>query len=159
MASHWNRALLDSKQTTTVTETLQACLTDLVDLSLAMKQAHWVVQGEHFRSLHLHLDEIVDVAREASDDVAERLSALGVAPDGRAGSVAKSSRVEAYPPGFVGSKDTVRLCSDRSAMVAKGLRHAIEVLDEHDPVSQDLLIGICADLEKHLWMLQANEKE
>lgn len=159
MASHWNRALLDGKQTTIVGETLQACLTDLVDLSLAMKQAHWVVQGEHFRTLHLHLDEIVDVAREASDDVAERLSALGVAPDGRAGSVAKASRVEAYPPGFVGSKDTVRLCSDRSATVIKGLRYAIKVLEEHDPVSQDLLIGICADLEKHLWMLQANEKE
>lgn len=159
MPSHWKRPLLEGKQTNAVAQTLQPCLTDLVDLGLAMKQAHWVVQGEHFRTLHLHLDEIVEVAREASDEVAERLSALGSAPDGRAGSVAKASRVEAYPPGFVGSKDTVRLCSDRCAAVIKGLRHAIDVLDELDPVSQDLLIGICADLEKHLWMLQANEKE
>ena len=70
---------------------LQSVLVDLIDISLQGKQAHWNIQGPRFRSLHLQLDEIVSFARTASDDVAERLSAINVAPDGRAANVAATS--------------------------------------------------------------------
>ncbi len=159
MGSHWNRTVLGGKETSAVAEVLQGCLTDLVDLGLVLKQAHWTVQGERFRNIHLHLDEIIAAVRGASDEVAERVSTLGVAPDGRAATVAQDSRLEVYPPGFSGGRDTVRLCADRCAAVIKGLRKAIGDVGDHDKVSEDLLIGISADLEKHLWMLQAQEKE
>ncbi|WP_276206892.1 Dps family protein, partial [Streptomyces niveiscabiei] len=56
---------------------LQGALVDLIDLSLVAKQVHWNVVGPRFRSVHLQLDEVVDVARLHSDTVAERASALG----------------------------------------------------------------------------------
>src|SRR5438105_13213207 len=68
----------------TVAEALQGALVDLVDLSLVAKQIHWNIVGPRFRSVHLQLDEVVASARTHSDTVAERGSALGVPPDGRA---------------------------------------------------------------------------
>jgi starvation-inducible DNA-binding protein len=48
---------------------LQAVLVDLIELHLQGKQAHWNLIGTNFRDLHLQLDEIVDIAREASDTI------------------------------------------------------------------------------------------
>ena len=63
---------------------LQKVLTDVTALSLVGKQLHWNITGEGFRSLHLYLDEVVDIAREASDAIAERMRALQVVPNGPA---------------------------------------------------------------------------
>ena len=46
---------------------LQKVLTDVTALSLVGKQLHWNITGEGFRSLHLYLDAVVDIAREASE--------------------------------------------------------------------------------------------
>ncbi|POX43673.1 Dps family protein, partial [Streptomyces sp. Ru72] len=81
----------------TVSEALQGALVDLLDLSLVAKQIHWNIIGPRFRSIHLQLDEVVDTARRHSDTVAERASALGVPPDGRAATVAQSSGIGSVP--------------------------------------------------------------
>ena len=59
-----------------VAAALQQALVDLTALSLQGKQAHWNIEGPGFRSLHLHLDEIIDEVRLAADDVAERMQPL-----------------------------------------------------------------------------------
>jgi starvation-inducible DNA-binding protein len=79
---------LEEAARTETGELLQETLVDLVDLSVLGKQAHWTVVGPRFRTLHLQLDEIVDASRQHADVVAERASALGVAPDARAATVA-----------------------------------------------------------------------
>ena len=58
---------------------LQAVLVDLIALDLVGKQAHWNIVGPNFRDLHLNLDELVHVAREGSDDIAERMRAFAEA--------------------------------------------------------------------------------
>ena len=60
---------------------LQKVLVDVTALSLVGKQLHWNITGEGFRSLHLYLDEVVDIAREASDEFAERMRAVFAVPD------------------------------------------------------------------------------
>src|SRR5690349_15609658 len=75
----------------TVGDALQGALVDLLDLSLVAKQVHWNVVGPRFRSVHLQLDDVVDTARQHSDTVAERASAIGVNPDGRAATIARST--------------------------------------------------------------------
>ena len=72
----------------TVGTVLQDTLADYLDLSLVAKQAHWNVVGQNFRDAHLHLDELVTLARDDADAVAERAATLGVSPDGRAATVA-----------------------------------------------------------------------
>src|ERR1041384_8598887 len=77
---------------------LQSALIDLIDLSLIGKQAHWNVIGKNFRSVHLQLDELVVIARNAADQVAERAAALGVTPNGTAKTIAASSGVAEIAP-------------------------------------------------------------
>ena len=125
-----------------VGDALQGALVDLVDLSLVAKQIHWNVVGPRFRSVHLQLDEVVDTARTHSDTVAERASALGVAPDGRAATVAEQSGIGTVPEGWIKDADAVRTLVDALGAVIARMRERIAATDEPDPVSQDILIGI-----------------
>ncbi|WP_329123850.1 Dps family protein [Streptomyces sp. NBC_01465] len=138
-----------------VGEALQGALVDLVDLSLVAKQVHWNVVGPRFRSVHLQLDEVVDTARLHSDTVAERASALGVTPDGRAATVARSSAIGEVPSGWVKDVAAVKVLVDALAAVVERMRERIEATGDADPISQDVIIGLTADLEKHAWMFQA----
>ena len=84
-------ALAEPHEREAIAHELQSTMQELVDLSLIGKQLHWAVVGPLFRSLHLHLDELVDSWRELSDTVAERAVALGYVPDGQAQAVAAGS--------------------------------------------------------------------
>ncbi|GHD50163.1 Dps family protein [Streptomyces longwoodensis] len=139
----------------TVSEALQGALVDLVDLGLVAKQVHWNVVGPRFRSVHLQLDEVVDSARTHSDTVAERASALGVSPDGRAATVASGSGIAAVAPGWVKDTDAVGALVAALGSVITRMRERVTTTAEADPVSQDIFITITADLEKHHWMFQA----
>ncbi|MET9679026.1 Dps family protein [Streptomyces coeruleorubidus] len=139
----------------TVSEALQGALVDLVDLALVAKQIHWNVVGPRFRSVHLQLDEVVDIARKYSDTVAERAAALGIPPDGRAATVAVGSGIGVTPEGWVDDTTAVRTLVEALGAVITRMRGRIETTGEPDPISQDIFIGITADLEKHHWMFQA----
>ncbi|WP_432247586.1 Dps family protein [Streptomyces sanyensis] len=138
-----------------VGEALRGALVDLVDLALVAKQVHWNVVGPRFRSVHLQLDEVVDTARQHSDTVAERASAIGVNPDGRAGTVAAQSAIGTVPEGWIQDTDAVKALVDALGAVIGRMRERIEATERPDPVSQDILISLTADLEKHAWMFQA----
>ncbi|MFB6850009.1 Dps family protein [Streptomyces sp. NPDC056373] len=139
----------------TVSEALQGALVDLVDLALVAKQIHWNVVGPRFRSVHLQLDEVVDTARKYSDTVAERAAALGISPDGRAATVAVGSGIGVTPEGWVDDTTAVGTLVDALGAVIARMRERVGTTGEPDPVSQDIFIGITADLEKHHWMFQA----
>ena len=133
---------------------LQACLVGLLDLALQGKQAHWNVVGPRFRPVHLELDEIVASAHDGVDAVAERLAALGVAPDGRAATVAATSPLEPFPAGPVPDREATSLVGGRLEVVTALLRRSIDETAA-DPISQGILIVIGEALEKHAWMLRA----
>ena len=134
---------------------LQDSLVDLIDLSLVAKQTHWNVVGPHFRSVHLQLDELVAVARQYSDQVAERAVALGYSPDGRATTVAKDSVIDEFKDGWIKDRDAIVAIVKALDLVIKRMRARIEATESTDPVTQDLLIGLTAKLEEAHWMWQA----
>ena len=134
---------------------LQSVLVDLIDLSLQGKQAHWNVIGLRFRSLHLEFDELVDDVRNWSDEVAERLRALGVPADGRAGVIAQHSGLESLPEGTLSDSEVLRCVANQVATVAARGRTAIDRLDGLDKVSEDILLEIVQGLEKRLWMFRS----
>ncbi|MCS7468796.1 DNA starvation/stationary phase protection protein [Stieleria sp. ICT_E10.1] len=155
--TQFKRDILEGDTNEQVTALLQHNLVNLVDLALLMKQAHWNVFGPNFRSIHLQLDEIIATVRDSSDEVAERIAALGVAADGRSCTVAADSDLTDYPREFVDVKQSIALVADATKTTIDSLRAAIEKLGDLDPVSEDLLIAIAGPMEKHLWMLQAQE--
>jgi starvation-inducible DNA-binding protein len=134
---------------------LQRMLVDLIDLALIGKQAHWNVEGRHFRSLHLELDELVDDWRTLGDEVAERAVTMRAPPDGQAETVAGSSEIEPLPAGALGDQAIIEVLAIRLADVTARTRKRIERMAGVDPVSEDLLIRIASSLEKQLWMIRA----
>lgn len=142
-----------------VGDVLQGALVDLVDLSLVAKQVHWNVVGPRFRSVHLQLDEVVSTARKHSDTVAERAAAVGVNPDGRSVTVARTTAIDTVREGWIKDVDAVQALVDALGVVIDRMRSRIEATAEPDPVTQDILITLTGDLEKHAWMFQAESAE
>src|SRR5262245_55970520 len=135
---------------------LQATLVELVDLSLIGKQLHWNIVGRPFKPLHEHLDELVDSWRELSDTVAERAVALGIAPDGRAGTVSAGSGIEPVAAGTLDTDTALRDRGTRLADVTARIRSRMDRLGELDLASQDVLVEVVRELEKQQWMLRAS---
>ena len=155
----WKRSVLDKDAQQRVGDVLQGVVVDLIDLALQGKQAHWTVKGPNFRSLHKQLDDMVEVARDATDDLAERLSALGVAPDGCVQTVAHTTRLEAMPVGFHDWRAITDWISDRLAVCSHHLQEAMCELDPIDDVSTNMLQDVAQLIEKQLWMMQAHQGE
>jgi starvation-inducible DNA-binding protein len=143
----------DARQVTG--DALQSTLVDLVGLSLIGKQAHWNLVGPRFRSIHLQLDEVVTAARDFSDTVAERAAALGLPPDGRPETIASAFTLPSPKDGWVRDTEVVEVMVECLTAAVGRLRERIEATEKADPVSQDLLIGITAELEKQRWMFDA----
>lgn len=139
-----------------VSDALQQALVNLTDLSLQAKQAHWNLQGPQFRSLHLFLDEIVDLARTGSDDVAERLVTIGGTPDGRADTIAATTELPAIEFGVVSTDEAYKQFDERLNLVSDNIKKTLDAVDAEDHLSNDLLIGIATGLEKQAWMLRAS---
>ncbi|MFJ6080676.1 Dps family protein [Streptomyces sp. NPDC092369] len=136
-------------------DALQGTLVDLLGLSLIGKQAHWNVVGPRFRSIHLQLDEVVDTARAFSDTVAERAAALGLPPDGRPETIAAAFTLPSPKDGWQQDTEVVEVMVASLGAAIGRLRERIAATDEADPVTQDLLISITAELEKQRWMFEA----
>jgi starvation-inducible DNA-binding protein len=134
-------------------EALQGCLIDLVELSLQAKQAHWNLFGQHFRPLHLQLDEVVAMARDHMDSVAERAIAVGVNPDGRPRTVAEWARGPQLEAGYIADDKVVLSFTDILAQMIQRFRERIDQT-QADLVTQDLIIEITRDLEKQHWMFE-----
>ena len=155
--STFKRNVLDGDKQREAATLLQGCLVTLIDLALDLKQAHWNVVGPNFRSLHLQLDEVIVTVREATDEIAERIVTIGIAPDGRAKTVAADSKLGEFATGFNQVPESVTAVADPLKNSIDQLRAAIEKMGDIDPISEDLLIGTSSQLEKYLWMVQAQE--
>lgn len=136
-------------------DALQSTLVDLLGISLIGKQAHWNIVGPRFRSIHLQLDEVVSTARAYSDTVAERSAALGLPPDGRPETIAAAYTLPGPKDGWVRDNEVVGLMVETLDAAVGRLRERIAATEKPDPVTQDLLIGITAELEKQRWMFDA----
>lgn len=138
---------------------LQRVLVDLVNLHLVGKQAHWNIVGTNFRDLHLNLDELVAVARDGADVVAERMRALHATPDARVAVVANQTSLPTFTAGETTTADAIKLIV-RSIEAAVGtMRKVHDDVDEDDPTTADLLHEFIAKLEQQAWFIGAEIRE
>ncbi len=137
---------------------LQRVHVELIDLHLQGKQAHWNVVGRNFRDLHLQLDEIIDAAREFSDELAERMRALYITPDGRPAAIVEQSSLPEYPSGEVDTAETVDLITERLYGVCRTIRDVHDEVDEVDPTTADQFHAFLEKLEQFAWMVSAENR-
>lgn len=157
MTASFFRSPLSDDVTSKLASILQPIVTDLLVLGLQTKHAHWNVRGALFVPLHEQLDKIHETISDAADSVAERQVMIGHPVEGQAVSISKNSTLNPLRSNFLSCQEVVDDISNRLLSITESLRRGIAETGELDPVTQDLLIGITAELEKHLWMLQAQQ--
>jgi starvation-inducible DNA-binding protein len=135
---------------------LQASLADAVDLFTQIKQAHWNVKGPNFIALHELFDKIAEIIEGHSDDIAERITALGGRADGTARVAAQSSLNE-YPLEMVEGGEHLAAVADKLAAFGKSMRAAIDSSAESgDADTSDVFTGISREVDKQLWFVEAH---
>ncbi len=137
-------------------ETLNARLTDGLDLHSQIKVAHWNVKGPHFAALHPLFETFAVGLAAFTDAIAERAVTLGGRAYGTARHVAAHSSLAEYPQETARDLDHVRLLAERIDTFLAGLRASRGVAEEaKDTDTVDLLTGIVTEFEKHAWFLRA----
>ena len=147
---------LSDDHSATVVATLQHRLSAYNDLHLTLKHVHWNVVGPHFIAVHEMLDPQVDLVRGYADEVAERIATMGGSPRGTTGAIEADRTWDDYSIG----RDGVLAHLAALDLVYVGLitdnRKAVGQFGDVDPVTEDLLIGHTAELEKFQWFIRAH---
>jgi starvation-inducible DNA-binding protein len=136
---------------------LNAALADSVDLSAQLKQAHWNVKGPNFIALHKLFDEITVNAREWTDTIAERVTALGGTAVGTITESVKRTRLPAYPIDISAGQDHIAALTTALSTYGKHIRAAVESTTElGDAGTADLFTGISRGVDQYLWFVEAH---
>jgi starvation-inducible DNA-binding protein len=147
---------LTEKQGIKIAELLQKQLSTYNDLHLTLKHVHWNVVGPNFIGVHEMIDPQVDLVRGYADEVAERIATLGGSPHGTPGAILKDRTWDDYSIG----RDVVQAHLAALDLVYNGViedtRKGIAETEKLDPVTQDILIGHSAELEKFQWFVRAH---
>ncbi|MGC5629237.1 Dps family protein [Georgenia sp. Z1344] len=139
-----------------VADELQHRLHALNDLHLTLKHAHWNVVGPNFIAVHEMLDPQIELVRGYADEVAERIATLGAEPIGTPGALVKDRTWEDYAVGRASTQEHLAAIDHVYTGVIEDHRKAITATGEVDPMTEDLLIGQTAELEKFQWFVRAH---
>lgn len=147
---------LSREQSGSTIDILQHRLASYSDLHLTLKHVHWNVVGPNFIAVHEMLDPQVELVRGYADAVAERIATLGGSPQGTTAAVERARDWDDYSIG----RDTVTAHLAALDQVYSGIiasnRKGIAETEKLDPVTQDMLIGQTAELEKFQWFVRAH---
>lgn len=150
------QGLEDNARKTSISE-LQACMTDGLSLSMALKQAHWNLRGANFIAVHELLDAIKARLDPNVDELAERIQQLDGAAVGTVEEVAGSTSLKPYPTDLTKSADHIREISDRMRSYGERVRAAIDATEKAgDATTADILTAASGQADKDLWFLASH---
>jgi starvation-inducible DNA-binding protein len=149
------RLPLEARQN--LAEILGLSLATALDLKTQAKQAHWNVKGLDFYQLHELFDALATELDDYVDLIAERITALGGAPQGTARIAADYSLLPEYPFDIVDGIEHITALAERYGIFAQHVREAIAQTDDlGDADSADLYTEISREVDKRLWFLEAH---
>jgi starvation-inducible DNA-binding protein len=136
---------------------LNARVADSIDLTLAVKQAHWNLRGRGYIGVHELLDDVAERLREQTDTMAERVAIMGGHAKGTTQAVEESTSHKPYPVELTDIQAHIRELVDRFKHHGKMLREAIEAADEADDDDvEDLFTEVSRAVDKDAWFIGAN---
>ena len=148
---------IKSNTKTAMIDLCNARLADAIDLSLAIKQAHWNLKGPSFIGVHELLDQVRDRMDNNADTVAERVAQLDGIALGTTQKVEDATKLAPYPTNIHKMEDHVGALVERFAVLSKSVREAIDTAtDAGDPTTADIFTEFSRDLDKDLWFLNSH---
>ena len=148
---------LNQDTRTQIVDLLNANLVNVINLTLAVKQAHWNLKGRGFIGVHELLDDVADRLRDGADTMAERAVILGGHAKGTVEIVAEKSTLDAYPLEMSEISEHIEHLKTRFMEVGQAVREAAEVAgDAGDEDTADLFTEISRGVDKDAWFIGAN---
>ncbi|HWT03444.1 MAG TPA: Dps family protein [Pyrinomonadaceae bacterium] len=142
----------DRKQ---IAEGLSKLLADTFTLYLKTHNFHWNVTGPMFRTLHIMFEEQYNELWTASDELAERIRALGVYAPATYKEFTRLTSIK-EEDGIPAATDMIRLLVEGHETAARTARTTIKIAeDASDAPTADLLTERMQVHEKTAWMLRS----
>ena len=137
-----------------ISAALNRILADAYALYLKTKNFHWHVSGSHFRDYHLLFEEQSAAILATTDEIAERVRKIGGTTLRSIGHIGKLQTIEDNDEKFVPARDMLRELMNDNKAVAKAMREAHGIADEHhDRATAALLEEFIDGTEKRTWFL------
>lgn len=144
-----------AKDRSEIAEGLSRVLADTYTLYLKTHNYHWNVTGPQFRTLHLMFEEQYRELWTATDEIAERIRALGEFAPGTYAEFGKLSSLQ-EDNGVPGADQMVKNLVKGHEQVVKTARDLFKVAsDADDEVTADLMVQRMQASEKAAWMLRS----
>lgn len=133
---------------------LNLALADMFALYVKTKNFHWHMSGPHFRDYHLMLDEQSQQIFATTDDLAERVRKVGGTTLRSIGHISRTQRISDNDADYVTPKDMLAELQQDNTQLAKNLKAAHDVCDEHGDVASASLLEVWIDeAERRAWFL------
>ena len=138
-----------------ISDGLGRVLADTYTLYLKTHNYHWNVTGPQFRALHLMFEEQYRELWAATDELAERIRALGYYAPGTYAEYAKLTSIQ-EDNGVPSADQMVANLVKGHETVVKTARDLFQLADEaKDEVTADLMVQRMNASEKTAWMLRS----
>lgn len=140
-------------------ESLTAVLADTFVVYFKTHSFHWNVTGPNFKGLHDMFGEQYTEMWEATDDIAERIRAIGeYAPNSHEEMMKFASIKESGQMPDADGMCQV-LAEDNHALVKK-LKETLKLAEElGDDATLDMMVGRIQTHEKYAWMLDSSRTQ
>ncbi len=145
---------LSAEATKDIAGAMNAILADVFAIYMKTKNFHWHMSGPHFRDYHLLLDEQADQLFAMTDPIAERVRKIGGTTLRSTGQAGKLQRVVDNDADYVEPLDMLAELREDNSDLARRLREAHQVCDEHRDIATASLIENWMDeTERRTWFL------
>ena len=133
---------------------LNGLLADVFALYMKTKNFHWHVSGPHFRDYHLLLDDQASQLFATTDLIAERVRKLGGKTVRSIGHIARLQRIADNDSNDVTPAEMLSELREDNVQLARRLREAHGLCDEHGDVASTSLLETWVDeAEGRAWFL------
>ncbi|HEY9888449.1 MAG TPA: Dps family protein [Candidatus Obscuribacterales bacterium] len=148
---------LTETQRSGVIELLNRNLADVYLLLIKTRKYHWDVVGPQFRTLHELWQEHYEMLSAQTDDIAERVRALGGYPVGTAEGFLRHASLKEHPNDLPNATEMVqRLTLDYEQIIRNLRQHISQCADDYnDEGTADFLTGLMESYEETAWMLRS----
>ncbi|MBV8254623.1 MAG: DNA starvation/stationary phase protection protein [Chitinophaga sp.] len=135
---------------------LNKVLADEMVLYAKTRNCHWNIEGPSFKELHVFFEEQYEELEEYSDEVAERIRAIGHYALGRMVDALSLTHLLEEEYTNDPKKQLQSLLADHETII-RNLRNLIEEFDVKykDQGSSDFVTGLMRNHEKIAWMIRS----